>query len=86
MAWVMNEKELADAIQRAAQTKEKRVNVSLAGVSFMSSGTITAFVQANQLAKSLGVEVRFVNASPNVIEVFKITKMNKLFKIEGEAE
>ena len=68
----MNEKEL--------------VNVSLAGVSFMSSGTITTFVQANKLAKSLGVEVRFVNASPNLIEIFKITKVNKLLEIEGEAE
>ena len=82
----MNEKELTDAIQRAAQMEEKRVNISLAGVSFMSSGMITAFVQANNFAKSVGVEVRFVNASPNVIEVFKITKMNRLFEIEGDDE
>ena len=73
-------------IQRAAQTKTKRVNISLDGVSFISSGMIAAFVQANKLAKSVGVEIRFVNASPNVIEVFKITKMNKLFKIEDEAD
>ena len=82
----MNEKELTDAIQRAAETQQKRVNISLEDVSFMSSGMITAFVHANKLAKSCGVEVRFVNVSPNVMEVLKITKLNKLFKIEGEAE
>lgn len=80
----MNEQELTDAIERAVHTEQKRVNISLEGVAFMSSGMITSFVVANKLAKSVGVEVRFVNVSPNVMEVFKITKLNRLFKIEGE--
>ena len=86
MLRAMNETELIDAIERAAKIKAKRVNVSLSGVCFMSSAMITAFVHASKYAKALGVQVCFVNASPNVIEVFKITKMNRLFRIEGEAE
>ena len=82
----MNETELIGAIERAAKTEEKRVKVSHAGVSFMSSGRITSFAHASKYAKSLGVEIRFVNASPNVIEIFKITKMDRLFRIEGGAE
>ena len=86
MLRAMNETELIDAVERAAESEDKRVKVSLAGVSFMSSGMITSFLNASKYAKPLGVEIRFVNASPNVIEVFKITKMNRLFRIEGEAE
>ena len=82
----MNESELIDAIERAAKTVEKRVNVSLDGVSYMSSGMITSLVSANKYAQSMGVDVRFVNVSPNVMEVFKITKLNKLFRVEGETQ
>lgn len=82
----MDEQELSDAIRRAAQTKDKRVIISLTGVSFMTSGMITQLVVGNKFAKSLGVELRIVNASPNVLEVFKITKLNELFEIEGKGE
>lgn len=80
----LSEDEISDAVRRAARTKEKRLNISLLGVAFLSSETIHVFVRGNKLAKSLGVDVGFVNVSPSLIEVFKITKLNELFRIEGE--
>ena len=75
-------KELQEAVPQAIH---KKLLLNFRGVSFMSSAMITKLVMLNKGCKAQGVALKFCEVSPNVMEVFKITKLNKLFDIqEGE--
>lgn len=75
-------RELQESISEAGH---KKLLVNFRGVSFMSSAMITKLVMMNKGCKAQGVALKFCEVSPNVMEVFKITKLNKLFDIqEGE--
>ncbi|TWU18037.1 STAS domain-containing protein [Allorhodopirellula heiligendammensis] len=76
-------KELQDAV---AEAIHKRLLVNFRGVSFMSSAMITKLVMLNKRCKTQGVTLKFCEVSPNVMEVFKITKLNKLFDIQDGEE
>ena len=77
-------KELQDSVPSAAH---KMLLLNFRGVSFMSSAMITKLVMLNKSCKAQGVALKFCEVSPNVREVFKITKMNKRFEIqEGEGK
>lgn len=72
-------KELQDSIPQAV---EKKLLLNFAGVSFMSSAMITKLVMLNKTCKAQSISLKFCEVSPNVLEVFKITKLNKLFDIQ----
>jgi anti-anti-sigma factor len=72
-------KELQEAIPQAMN---KKLLLNFRGVSFMSSAMITKLVWLNMGCKAQGVDLKFCEVSPNVMEVFKVTKLNKLFDIQ----
>ncbi len=75
-------RELQEAVPQALH---KKLLVNFSGVSFMSSAMITKLVTLNKACKNNSVALKFCEVSPNVMEVFKITKLTKLFDIqEGE--
>ncbi|MGB0595454.1 MAG: STAS domain-containing protein [Rubripirellula sp.] len=75
-------RELQESITLASH---KKLLLNFSGVSFMSSAMITKLVMLNKTCKAQGIALKFSDVSPNVLEVFKITKLNKLFDIqEGE--
>jgi len=75
-------RELQEAVGSA---NHKRMLVNFRGVSFMSSAMITKLVMLNKRCKAQGVALKFCEVAPNVMEVFTITRLNKLFDIqEGE--
>lgn len=76
-------RELKEAVPSAAH---KRMLLNFRGVSFMSSAMITKLVMLNKHCKAQGVALKFCEVSPNVMEVFKITKLNKLFDIQDGEE
>jgi len=76
-------KELQSVVEQAT---EKKLLLNFRGVSFMSSAMITKLVMLNKRCKTQGVSLKFCEVSPNVMEVFKITKLNKLFDIQSEEE
>ena len=53
-------------------------------VSFMSSSMITKLVVLSKEIRSRGGKLVFCNVSSNVREVFKITKLDKLFDMVGD--
>jgi len=73
-------KELQEAVPQAIH---KKLLLNFRGVSFMSSAMITKLVMLNKGCKAKEVMLKFCEVSPNVHEVFKITKLNKLFDIQG---
>lgn len=76
-------KELTDVVPEAIH---KKLLINFRGVSFMSSAMITKLVMLNKICKAQGVALKFCEVSPNVMEVFKITKLTKIFDIQADEE
>lgn len=70
--------ELQAAVGKAI---ERKLLIDFRGVIFMSSAVITKLVVLHKNCKTKGIDLKFCSISPNVMEVFKITKLNKLFSI-----
>ncbi|MEM9587412.1 MAG: STAS domain-containing protein [Planctomycetota bacterium] len=75
--------ELQQSVDQAAH---KKLLLNFRGVSFMSSAMITKLVTLNKTCKAQGVSLKFCEVSPNVMEVFKITKLTKIFDIQDSEE
>jgi anti-sigma B factor antagonist len=76
-------KELQSAVPQAIH---KKLLLNFRGVSFMSSAMITKLVMLNKTCKAQGVGLKLCDVSQNVMEVFKITNLNKLFDIRPTEE
>jgi len=76
--------ELMEMVTAASQNKKMLLNFQ--GVQFMSSAMIGKLVLLNKKSKQAEIELKFCNISPNVLEVFKITRLNKVFKILSDEE
>ena len=76
--------ELMEMIVAASQNKKMLLNFQ--GVQFMSSAMIGKLVLLNKKAKTSEIDLKFSTISPNVLEVFKITRLNKVFKIYPDEE
>lgn len=70
--------ELLECIDR---TPDGKVVLNFGGVSFMSSGMIGKLVLFNNKCKSSDVKLKLCSISDNLMEVFKITRLNKVFDI-----
>ncbi len=77
-------KELMDMAVSAKDKKKMVVNFQ--GVSFMSSAMIGKLVLLNKQCKTLEVVLKLCEISSNVMEVFKITKLNKVFDIHADED
>jgi anti-sigma B factor antagonist len=76
--------ELMAAAATAGQKKKMLVNFQ--GVQFMSSAMIGKLVLLNKKCRTDEVALKMCNISSNVLEVFKITKLNKVFEIHDTEE
>ncbi|NND99107.1 MAG: STAS domain-containing protein [Pirellulaceae bacterium] len=68
------------------QLKHKKLVLNFRGVSFMSSAMIAQLVMLNKSCKSQGAILKFCDVAPNVMEVFRISKLNQLFDIQENEE
>jgi anti-sigma B factor antagonist len=78
-------KELMDMAAGAAGNKKKML-LNFQGVQFMSSAMIGKLVLLNKKCKTDSVDLKLCQISPNVLEVFKITRLNKVFEIFPDEE
>ena len=76
-------KELMDLLPRASG---KAYVVDFQHVHFMSSAMIGKLVMLHKRAKAEEIDLRLRNITPNVMEVFKLTRLNKVFTIESDEE
>lgn len=73
-------KELMEIVDQAAATK--KLVLDFERVQFMSSAMIGKLVFLNKKSKADSIDLTLRNIQPNVYEVFKLTRLNKIFKIE----
>jgi anti-anti-sigma regulatory factor len=60
--------------------------LDMGGVAFMSSAMIGKIVLLNKTCKAKKTAMKICNISASVMEVFELTRLNKLFSIYGSAE
>lgn len=77
-------KELMEKAEEAAEGKKMLLNFQ--GVQFMSSAMIGKLVLLNKKCKAAGLTLKFCAISPNVLEVFKITRLNRVFDIQTDED
>ena len=73
--------DLARQVVACVQVDATTVLLDLSDVEFINSSGIGALVSALKTTKKLGAELYICSPSFQVRDIFRITKMNKLFKI-----
>ena len=79
-------KELMERAAEAAESDSKKMLINFQGVQFMSSAMIGKLVLLNKKSKSIKVDLKLCEITTNVLEVFKITRLNKVFDIRNDEE
>jgi anti-sigma B factor antagonist len=64
-----------------SKTTEDRVIVDFSQVQFMASSALGKLVQFQKKSKEHNAKVKLAGITPDIYEVFKITKLNKVFDI-----
>ena len=73
-----------DLTQRLNKTDEKQVVLDFGIVEFMASSMLGKLVQISKKCKEYRVKLKLCSISPEILEVFKITKLNKVFDIQPD--
>jgi len=76
-------KELLDAVN---EVPDKRMIINFQGVQFMCSAMIQALVLINKKVRAEDIALVMCAIAPNVLEVFKITRLDKVFDIVVDEE
>jgi anti-anti-sigma factor len=74
-------KDLIDLINKST---EERVILDFRNVQFMSSSMLGKLVLVQKKCKEFKAQLKMCGISPDIREVFKITKLDKLFDIESD--
>ena len=75
-----------DAIQRSLnalidEQPTPRILLDFTNVDHLSSAALGALINVNNRVRQKNGELRLTNIKPQILEVFVITKLNKLFRI-----
>ena len=62
----------------------QKVLLNFEGVEFLSSAALGKLITLDKKVKKAGGELRLSNILPDIYEVFAITKLNRLFKIDED--
>ena len=77
-----NISEIGQALTSIIEAKHRpKLLLDFENVDHLSSAALGMLINVNQKIKHQSGELRLVNIKPQIIEVFVITKLNKLFKI-----
>ncbi len=80
-------REAATIIDASLGNHDKKILViDLTRVNFMTSSMIGELVKLKKKCDKEKMKLRLAGLSPDVEEIFKITKMNKLFKVYDNAD
>ncbi len=75
--------EIASIVESATAPK---LLISFAGVDHLSSAALGTLITINNKVKTRQGQLRLANIDPQIFEVFKITKLDRLFQIHDSTE
>lgn len=73
-----------DLVEMLNKTTEDRVILDFRNVKFMSSSMLGKLVQVHKKCQEFKVKLKLASIDPEIRQVFKITKLDKLFEIEAD--
>ena len=73
-----------DLMDLLNKTTEERVILDFRNVKFMSSSMLGKLIQINKKAGEFKVKLKFCSIDPEIRQVFKITKLDKVFDIDAD--
>lgn len=73
-----------ELIETLNKTSEERVILDFRNVKFMSSSMLGKLVQVHKKAAEFKVKMKLCSIDTEIRQVFKITKLDKLFDIEAD--
>jgi len=73
-----------DLMELLNKTTEERVILDFRNVKFMSSSMLGKLVQVHKKTVEFKVKLKLCAIDPEIRQVFKITKLDKLFDIESD--
>lgn len=63
-----------------------KILISFGGVDHLSSAALGTLITVNNRVRNKGGQLRLAEIDPQILEVFKITKLDKLFQIHESAD
>jgi anti-anti-sigma factor len=79
------EQSYREILELLDKTEEAHVLLHFGRVSFMSSAALGMLVRLHKKCKDYGISLRLSNISPDIHQVFKITRLDKVFSIHADA-
>jgi len=73
-----------DLMEMLNKTTEERVILDFRNVKFMSSSMLGKLVQTHKKSKEFKVQLKLCAIDPEIRQVFKITRLDKVFDIEAD--
>ena len=73
-----------DLLKLLGKTEERKVVIDFTPVQFMSSSMLGKLVSVNKKCTEYKVKLKLCGITPEIQEVFKITKLNKVFDIQPD--
>ena len=80
----MNIQEIGQALLAQAESKDRpKILLDFANVDHLSSAALGMLINVNNRVKQQNGQLRLSNIKPQIMEVFVITKLNRLFRISA---
>ena len=76
----------SELIEQTKNAPGGKILVTFEGVSFMSSAMIGKVILLNNTCKKANINLKLCNISDNVMEVFKLMRLNKILDIQPDVE
>lgn len=81
---IFNSQDLKSTLVSLVSETKGNIEINCAGISYMDSTALGALVGALKSVKAAGHEIILQNVKPNLLKIFKITNLDKVFIIEGD--
>jgi anti-sigma B factor antagonist len=83
----LNINEIGQTLEELLKSHERpRLLLDFSNVDHLSSAALAMFITVNNLVKQLNGQLRMCHIRPQILEVFVITRLNRLFKILSTRE
>ena len=87
---ILDERSVQDAGEQLYRLVDelgtRKVLLSFRNVEYLSSALLGKLITLNKMLNAVGGRLRLCNLDPQIVEVFEITKLNKLFIIDRDEE
>ena len=81
---IFNSTSLKSELNELIDKKHADLMLDCAGLDYMDSTAIGSLVAVLKHVKTYGGKVVLTGLKPNLLKLFRITSLNKVFEIEGE--